>query len=77
MSHLRQRIQEDLRLRKFSERTIRHYTHTVAEFARYFHRSPDQLGPEHAVASLEGAPVISRVTGQRDAFQCTVESLAN
>jgi site-specific recombinase XerD len=38
---------EDLRLRNFSERTVRHYTHTVAEFAKYFRRSPDQLGPEH------------------------------
>jgi len=47
MTHLRQRMQEDLRLRNFSQRTIRHYTHTVAEFARYFHRSPDQLAPEH------------------------------
>jgi integrase/recombinase XerD len=47
MTHLRQRMQEDLRLRNFSERTIGHYTHTVAEFAKYFHRSPDQLGPEH------------------------------
>lgn len=47
MTQLRQRMQEDLRLRNFSERTIRHYTHTIAEFAKYFHKSPDQLGPEH------------------------------
>ena len=47
MTHLRQRMQEDLRLRNFSERTIRHYTHTVADFAKHFRKSPDQLGPEH------------------------------
>ena len=47
MTHLRQRMQEDLRLRNFSERTVCRYTEAVAEFAKYFHKSPDQLGPEH------------------------------
>ena len=52
MTHLCQRMQEDLRLRNFSERTIRHYTHTVADFAKHFRKSPDQLGSEHVRAYL-------------------------
>src|SRR5215469_6154762 len=47
MTELRKRLQEELRLRNFSPETVRSYTATVADFARYFHRSPDQLGPEH------------------------------
>jgi hypothetical protein len=41
MTHLRQRMQEDPRMRNFSERTIRHFTHTVADFAKHFRKSPD------------------------------------
>ena len=47
MTHLRQLMIEELRRRNFAENTIRSYVHGVEHFSRYFHRRPDQLGPEH------------------------------
>lgn len=46
MSPLRQRMAEDMRRRNFSTETQRAYIHYIAEFAKYFRVSPDQLGPE-------------------------------
>jgi site-specific recombinase XerD len=46
MTKLRERMIGDLKLRNFSESTITSYTRVVADFARFFHRSPDQLGPD-------------------------------
>jgi site-specific recombinase XerD len=37
---------EDLQVRNYSPRTVECYVRHVAEFARHFQASPDQLGPE-------------------------------
>ena len=47
MTPLRQRMLEDLQIRQYSPTTIRLYLSSVAEFAKHFRKSPDQLGSEH------------------------------
>ena len=46
MTPLRQRMIEDMRIRNFAATTQRSYVHYVAEFARYFNRSPEELDLE-------------------------------
>jgi len=38
---------EELERRNYAQATIHAYIRTVEHYARHFHRSPDQLGPEH------------------------------
>ena len=47
MKPLRQRMLEDLQIRHYAPTTISAYIRAVAEFAKYFGKSPDELGPEH------------------------------
>src|SRR5437667_9689711 len=47
VTHLRQIMIKELRRRNFADSTVRSYLHAVEHFSRYFHRRPDQLGPEH------------------------------
>ena len=46
MTKLRQRMLEDLQIRNYAPTTVDCYVRSVAEFARHFNRSPDQMGPE-------------------------------
>jgi len=46
MTPLRQRMIEDMQIRNFATTTQRSYVHYVAEFAKYFNRSPQELDLE-------------------------------
>jgi integrase/recombinase XerD len=43
-SLLRTRMIEDLRIRRYSERTVEIYVRCVSEFAKHFRQSPEKLG---------------------------------
>ena len=47
MTQLLNLMLEDIQRRNFTESTSRAYLRIVEDFARYFNRAPDQLGPEH------------------------------
>lgn len=47
MTHLRKLMLEEIERRNYSQATARAYVHAVKDFAAYFQRPPDQLGPQH------------------------------
>ena len=47
MTQLRQKMLDELQRRNYSQSTTRSYIYAVQDFAKYFHRSPERLGPEH------------------------------
>jgi len=47
MTRLRQMMLTELERRNYTASTARAYLHAVEEFARYFKRPPNELGPEH------------------------------
>jgi len=46
MTPLRRKMTEDMRIRNYRPRTVRAYVDVVARLARFYNRSPDQLGVE-------------------------------
>jgi hypothetical protein len=54
MGKLREQMKDDLVLRGFSVHTQRNYLRCVREFAKYFKRSPAEMG-EHSCSILLGS----------------------
>ena len=46
MTQLRKMTLDEIARRNYTESTTRAYLRVIEDFARYFHRPPDQLGPE-------------------------------
>ena len=47
MTRLRKLMLDELQRRNYAQNTVRAYIHAIEDFAKYFHHSPDRLGPEH------------------------------
>jgi len=47
VTHLRKMMLEELQRRNYAQSTVEAYIYALREFANYFHRPPDELGPEH------------------------------
>jgi len=46
VTRLRNMVLEELQRRNYSQKTTKIYIRTIWEFAKYFNRSPEELGPE-------------------------------
>ena len=81
VSPLRQRMIEDMRMRKLSPKTQTHYIRAVKNLTRYLGRSPDTVTVEdlrcyqlHLVNSGVSRPTINRtITGLRFFFEVTLD----
>src|SRR5271157_3636160 len=82
MTHLRKMMLEELERRNYAQTTRDCYIQTIEDFARYFKRPPDQLGPEHIrhyqaylfrELKLAAHTVTQRLAGLRFFFIQTME----
>ena len=74
MTKLRRRMEEELKLRGYTESTVKAYLGAVRGFAAFHHRSPEQMGAEevrsyllylHETKKLSGSTINQAVCGIR------------
>lgn len=75
MTHLRQRMLDELQRRNYSQKTATIYVHAIEDFAKYFHRSPERSaqaisGSTRFICFATGScrPGLSRAAVQRCGF---------
>lgn len=82
MTHLRKAMLEELQRRNLSPITTRIYLRAVEEFARYYNKPPDRLGPDHirqyqaylfTDRKLDAISVAQQLTGIRFFFLKTLK----
>ena len=81
ISPLRQRMLDDMALRKLSEKTQSQYVRSVKRFARFFGQSPDLASPEdlrrfqkHLVEQdVSSTTINATITGLRFFFEVTLD----
>ncbi len=59
MTPLRKRMLEELQLRNLSQSTIETYVSLIERFARYYKKSPQQLGAEEVRGLANGFVTLS------------------
>jgi integrase/recombinase XerD len=70
VTRLRKMMLEELQRRNYSQTTVNSYLKIVEAFAKYFHRSPDQLGPEQ-IRTYQVYLLNERRLGVRTVGHCT------
>jgi hypothetical protein len=76
VTHLRKAMLEELQRRNLSPITTRIYLRAVEEFAQYYNKPPDRLGPRSTSEStrLTFSP-IRRADQERNSFSDTFDNL--
>ncbi len=68
MGKLRDQMEQDLRIRRYSKKTRTEYVRCVANFVRHFNKSPDQMGEKeirsfvvHLVEERKVSPSVQKM----------------